>query len=103
MALGVALLGSAGTAWYRSRIDGQIPIGISADAAANAKSTLGGAVDVAKELGPPLGPDLIAAARDAFAQSLEIVAGIAAVAVVAITGVVIAIMRPSWQTFRNVD
>jgi DHA2 family multidrug resistance protein-like MFS transporter len=95
LALGVALLGSAGTAWYRSRIDSEIPAGTPADAAENARSTLGGAVDAARELGDPLGTDLVTAARDAFGQSVEVVAAISALAVVGITVVVVLIMRSS--------
>jgi MFS transporter, DHA2 family, multidrug resistance protein len=73
-AMGIATLGSIGTAVYRSRVDDSIPAGISAEDADTARDTLGGAVEVAETLPEPLGTALLDAARDAFIQGFEITA-----------------------------
>jgi MFS transporter, DHA2 family, multidrug resistance protein len=77
-ALGIAVLGSIGTAVYRSQLADTVPIGVPADAATVARATLGGAVAVAGRLPEQVGAELLRTARDAFAQSFELAAGISA-------------------------
>ncbi len=67
-ALGIAILGSIGTAIYRSRVSDAIPEGVPLEEAETARDTLGGAVDVAAQLPDPIGPALLDAAREAFVQ-----------------------------------
>ena len=51
-ALGIALLGSIGTAMYRSKMAGAVPVGVPAEAVEAARVTLGGAVAAAEHLPP---------------------------------------------------
>jgi DHA2 family multidrug resistance protein-like MFS transporter len=83
-ALGVAILGSIGTAVYRSSIADSIPSGVPGDVADAARDTLGGALSAAQQLPGSVGNDLIIAARDAFTQGLQIAATIGGVVAVAI-------------------
>jgi MFS transporter, DHA2 family, multidrug resistance protein len=89
-ALGIAILGSIGTAVYRGRMAGTVPVGIPPDGTEAAKATLGGALAVAERLSGAAGTDLLARARDAFVQGVELVAAVsAAVLVVTAIGAVI--------------
>ncbi|MEU4218572.1 MFS transporter [Actinoplanes sp. NPDC026623] len=81
-ALGIAILGSIGTAVYRSRLDDHLP--------AAARETLGGAVATAAHLPEPAAGHLLGAAREAFVADIHAVAGATAgimllAAVVALT------------------
>ncbi len=87
-ALGIAILGSIGTAVYRRLLAGGVPAGVPSDAAEAATATLSGAVATAQRLGEPLGVLLLDRAREAFTQSLELAAAIS-VAVVLATAVVV--------------
>ena len=78
-ALGIAILGSLGAAVYRAEIARGVPAGIGADATAIARDTLGGAVHVAGLLPDELRDQLLFAARDAFASSVELTAATSAV------------------------
>jgi DHA2 family multidrug resistance protein-like MFS transporter len=75
-ALGIALLGSLGTAIYRLHVADSFPQGISHQAAEAARDTLGGAVAAAELLPEPLGLALLESARDAFTQSFIAAAGV---------------------------
>ncbi|RPJ42127.1 MAG: MFS transporter, partial [Chloroflexi bacterium] len=88
-ALGLAILGSIGTAIYRSQVASALPAGIPVGAADAALDTLGGAVVVAGQLPESTGLALLDAARAAFVQGLHIAAAISAV--LAIGGAIIAI------------
>ena len=65
-ALGIALLGSLGTAIYRSTLAGKLPAAIDPSTAAASKSTLGGALDAAAHLHAHLADGLLRAAKLAF-------------------------------------
>jgi DHA2 family multidrug resistance protein-like MFS transporter len=82
-ALGIAVLGSIGTAVYRSGVAGGLPSGVPAEAAATARDTLGGAVAVAQQLPDAIRPALLDVARDSFVQGLHLAAAIAAVIAIA--------------------
>lgn len=75
-ALGIALLGSVATGFYRGF--GPLP-GVPAEAAARARESLGGALSVARGLPDPAGAQLLAAAREYFTVGLRVGAGVAAV------------------------
>src|SRR5262249_42532791 len=77
-ALGIAILGSAGTAVYRGALTSHLPTGVPPEAAEAARDTLGAAVRVAAELPDGLGPALLEAAGEAFVRGLHLVAGISA-------------------------
>jgi DHA2 family multidrug resistance protein-like MFS transporter len=80
-ALGIAILGSIGTAVYRSEVADALPDGAPPEAAEAARDTLGGAVSVADQLPGPLAAELLDTARDAFTQGLQ-VSAIASAAIV---------------------
>jgi DHA2 family multidrug resistance protein-like MFS transporter len=92
-ALGIAMMGSIGTAVYRGAMAHTVPNGLSVDASAVARGTLGGAVAVARGLPARLGADLIAAARVAFSESLMMTALISAVLAIATAVYVLVLLR----------
>jgi len=79
-ALGIAVLGSLGTAIYRGLVVSALPEGLSPDLAAAARDTIGGALSVASQI-----PDSAAAARlvltaqDALTTGLHVTSAIGAV------------------------
>jgi DHA2 family multidrug resistance protein-like MFS transporter len=95
-ALGIALLGSLGTAIYRSTLTGKLPAAISPSTAAASKSTLGGAVSAAAHLHVQLADGLLHAARVAFTHGF-VVAAAAAAAITAATATIAALALRSAQ------
>jgi MFS transporter, DHA2 family, multidrug resistance protein len=96
-ALGIAILGSIGTAVYRGSVTDAMPEGVP-DAAANAaRDTLGGAVAVAGELPGELGRPLLEAAQDAFTQGFHLTAAVGAVVALSI-GIVVAVKLRNVQS-----
>jgi len=71
-ALGIAILGSVGTAIYRSEVSQAIPAGVPDKAREVAVDTLGGAVGVAEQLPAELGSLLLDSARSAFIHGLQL-------------------------------
>lgn len=71
-ALGLAILGSLGTAIYRSQLTAHMPPEISPEVAQAARETLGGAVAAVEKLPAQLGAALLDVARHAFAQALQV-------------------------------
>jgi DHA2 family multidrug resistance protein-like MFS transporter len=92
-ALGLAILGSIGTAVYRSQLGRTLPAGMPAEAAGVARDTLGGAVGVAAELPEGLGAELLKAARVAFTNGLRLTAAISAVLSFAVAIVAAILLR----------
>jgi DHA2 family multidrug resistance protein-like MFS transporter len=92
-ALGIAILGSIGTAVYRGAMATGVPDGVPPEAAAVAKATLGGAVAEAARLPDALRAALLDTARAAFAQSFEMAATICAAVAVATAGVALVLLR----------
>lgn len=68
-ALGVAILGSAVSSTYTSRLVDKLPAGLSTELVARAKSSLGGALGVAEQAGLP---ELAASAKEAFVAGLHV-------------------------------
>ena len=92
-ALGIALLGSLGTAAYRSGVTDALPADVPPAAAEAARDTLGGALAVARDLPADIGPALADAANDAFAQGLHITASVGAVIAVVVAVLVATLLR----------
>lgn len=93
-ALGIALLGSAGTAVYRAAMSHGMPI----EAGEVARSTLGGAMAVAAHLPSAASAELVSAAREAFSLSLQVAASICVViAVAAGLAVAMLVRRPAGE------
>jgi MFS transporter, DHA2 family, multidrug resistance protein len=89
-ALGVALLGSLGTAIYVSVMADKIAPGLSVEAAEAAKRTLGGAVEAAKTLPEAEGAPMVEAARQTFMTGFHLSALISA----------LALLAAAWMTMR---
>jgi len=77
-ALGIAVLGSVGTAIYRSHMVSAALDGVPDHVRNAARDTLGGAMAVAARLPGDLGLRLGAAAREAFSSALQVTVGICA-------------------------
>jgi DHA2 family multidrug resistance protein-like MFS transporter len=73
-ALSIALLGTLGTAVYRSRLADDLPAGVPPEQAETARDTLGGAVAAGEELPESLASDLLDVAREAFTLGLQVTA-----------------------------
>jgi DHA2 family multidrug resistance protein-like MFS transporter len=78
-ALGIAILGSIGTAVYRTAVAERLPSGIPAEVADAARDTLGGALAIAQTLPDALAEPLVAAAQIAFIDAIHVVATVAVV------------------------
>ena len=81
-ALGIAILGSLGTAVYRSEVANSLPSGIPAAAADAARDTLGGAIAIAQTLPDAVAAALVVVAQTAFIDAIRVVAAVAAVGAV---------------------
>lgn len=90
-ALGIAILGSIGTAVYRRVMADALPAAVPAATREAAEGTLGGAVAVAAQLPAQLGAYLLGTARAAFVQGLELTAALCA-AVALVTAVVVGLL-----------
>jgi MFS transporter, DHA2 family, multidrug resistance protein len=90
-ALGIAILGSIGTAIYRGAMARAALDGITPETLQLARDTLGAAAAAAARLSDEGGARLMEAARAAFARSLEVTAAICAV-VAAATAVMAVVM-----------
>ena len=88
-ALGIALLGSVGTAVYRSGVSealgGNVPEA--------ARDTLGGALAVAQDLPAAAGQELVGAAHDAFTQGLHLSATVGAAVALGVAILVATLLR----------
>lgn len=69
-ALGIAVLGSVTNAVYRA--DLQLPAGLPADIAAQARDTLGGAIEAAAALPGDVAGAVVRTARDSFVHGIQV-------------------------------
>ncbi len=92
-ALGIAILGSIGTAVYRRRMADEVLAEVSPVAAESARDTLGGAMAVAEPLPEPLGAALLDAAREAFVQGFQLTALIGAAVMAGMVIVTVVLLR----------
>jgi MFS transporter, DHA2 family, multidrug resistance protein len=90
-ALGIALLGSVVTGRYR---DFATPAGVPESAAAEARESLGGAVEAARGVPGAPGEALLTAARETFTEGLRAGAGVGAV-------VLLTAAALSWRLLRG--
>jgi MFS transporter, DHA2 family, multidrug resistance protein len=100
-ALGLALLGTLGTAVYRDHTADQIPANVPSDAAASASDTLGGAVEVAARLPQALAADLLEPAREAFTQGLQVAATVSGLLMVAAAVMIAQLLRRGDQRHES--
>jgi DHA2 family multidrug resistance protein-like MFS transporter len=94
-ALGIAIMGSISTAYYRASLGETLPTGLPSEVARNALATIGGAVTSAAKLDTPAKESLIEAARDAFTGSLALVASVCTVLVLTTGIIVLLVLRKS--------
>ncbi|HEY7876005.1 MAG TPA: MFS transporter [Actinomycetota bacterium] len=92
-ALGIAILGSIGTAVYRSGVIESIPAQVPQAAADAARDTLGGAIVAAQSLPGELGNGLLEAAHAAFSRGFHISAAIGAAIAVGMAILVGSLLR----------
>ncbi len=93
IALGVATLGSLGTAVYRGQLAAHLPATVPAAAAQAVREGIAGAAAAAQHLPGQLGAALLDAARDAFTSGLHAVAGVGAVVFVALAILAASLLR----------
>lgn len=94
-ALGIAVLGSIGTAVYRRMMADAVPASVPHEFAEAARGTLGGAIATAQQLPGAIGAELANAARDAFSEGLETTAGVSALIALTIAIVAAVVLRRS--------
>ncbi len=70
-ALGIAILGSIGTAVYRGQVGDALPAGVPPEAEDAARDTAGGAIAAGESLPSDLAARVLDAGRDAFTQALH--------------------------------
>lgn len=92
-ALGIAVLGSIGTAIYRSRIATAVANGTLPDTATEASATLGGAIATATQLPEPWSTTLLETARAAFVQAFGWAASIGVAVLIALASVTVMLLR----------
>lgn len=94
-ALGLAILGSLGTAIYRSALGDRLPGDLPQDAARAALDTLGGATAAAARLPAEVGEAVLTAAQAAFTTGLRVTAAVSAV-------IAIVVAVPAYLSLRRV-
>ncbi len=92
-ALGIAVLGSLSTFIYRSEMASKIPADVPPELAAASRSTLTGAIDVAKSLPADAAQSLLDAGRHAFNSGFQAAAIISAVGMLAAAIVTLTVLR----------
>jgi len=93
LALGIAVIGSIGTAVYRNEVVSAIPSGVPLEALEAARDTLGGAVEASGQLPGQLGAALLDAAREAFTLGLHMAAVTSAVVATLLAIVTMVLLR----------
>ncbi|GAA0314077.1 MFS transporter [Actinoallomurus spadix] len=92
-ALGMAILGSVGTAIYRRDVTDALPTGLSHDAVHAVRETLGGALAVAGRMPGGTGEVIRRAARDAFVDGMHAAAVTGAVVMVGAALLTVVVLR----------
>jgi DHA2 family multidrug resistance protein-like MFS transporter len=100
IALGVAVLGSLGTAVYRLVLEPSIPIGLGGADARSVLESLTEAIRVAHAV-PAIGTDLLAEASRAFSAGLNAVAALGAAIFLGLAWVALSILGPARVTSRQ--
>jgi MFS transporter, DHA2 family, multidrug resistance protein len=97
-ALGLAILGTIGTAVYRGEAAETLPEGVPPESAATASDTLGGAVEVAGRLPQSLGADVLESGREAFMQGMQVAVSVSGLLIVAAAVFVARLLRRGQAT-----
>jgi DHA2 family multidrug resistance protein-like MFS transporter len=91
-ALGIAILGSIGTAMYRHAM-ARVHPGLSPQVQEAARATISRAIEAAEHLPAPLRAELLDQARAAFSQALKLTALLSAAVVIAMAMIVTVLLR----------
>ncbi|GAA2083853.1 MFS transporter [Actinomadura alba] len=93
IALGIAVLGSVGTAVYRDQITESIPANVPPEAAVAARESITAATSAAERL--PAGPagELLGGAREAFTAGLNTAAGVGTVLLIVLAALAASALR----------
>jgi DHA2 family multidrug resistance protein-like MFS transporter len=91
--VGIAVLGSIGTAVYRAGVADGLPTGVSAEAVGAIRDTLGAAIEVTQGLPPALVGTVLEVAKSAFVDALHLTAIVAAAIAIVAAVVVGAVLR----------
>ncbi|WP_244231340.1 MFS transporter [Saccharomonospora piscinae] len=100
-ALGIAVMGSVGAAVYVSNLGSGLPPNLPEHASAAAGESLAGAVAVAPELPPHQAAELLAVARDAFTDGMNVFAAISVALLVLVSILVMTMLRHVPPTGRQ--
>jgi MFS transporter, DHA2 family, multidrug resistance protein len=92
-AVGIAVLGSIGTAVYRSAMASADLEGVSSSIKEEARETLGGAVATAQQLSEPMKANLLQTSQEAFQYAFDLNAYICATLAVVIGIVAVTLLR----------
>ncbi len=92
-AVGIAILGSIGTAVYRRELADTLPANVPVEAAAAARDTLGAAAGAAEQLPASLGTALLDASREAFIQGMRVSTTVATVVAIGICILAVTMLR----------
>ncbi|MGW1659308.1 MFS transporter [Streptomyces atratus] len=92
-AFGFAVIGSIGSAVYRSDMGSVNPAGLGGEALGAVRNTIGGAATVAAQQPSAIGAQLIATSREAFTHGLQIAALSGAAAMVVLATIVALLLR----------
>lgn len=93
IALGIAAIGSLGTAIYRLNMNDAIPAGVGGSVNDTARESIVGATSAAGDLPAPVATDLLEAAREAFTTALDTVAVLSAIVLVGLAIVAAVTLR----------
>ncbi len=92
-AVGIAILGSIGTAVYRRELLDLVPADVPVEAASAARDTLGAATAAADQLPASLGAALLDASREAFILGMRVSTAVATVVAIGISVLAVTMLR----------
>jgi MFS transporter, DHA2 family, multidrug resistance protein len=92
-AVSIAVLGSIGTAVYRSEMVSTVTLGVSSEVMTTARSTLGAALSAAESLPPQVATELLLVAREAFVRAVQVTATVSAILAVGTAIMALAALR----------
>jgi MFS transporter, DHA2 family, multidrug resistance protein len=101
-ALGLAILGTIGTAVYRGHVADGLPAGVPAAARENAGETLGGAVEAAGRLPVTMRAEFLDPAREAFTQGFQVAATVSGAIIVASAVLIATLLRRAEDSDEHV-
>jgi MFS transporter, DHA2 family, multidrug resistance protein len=93
VSIGIATIGSVGTAVYRNQVAESLPAGTPPEAAAATTESLAGAVAAAEQLPGELGAALLEPARAAFTSGLNVAAALTSALLLVLAVVAVTVLR----------